>query len=331
MKSADHVLLADIGGTHARFALADPAAAIPLINDSVRPYRVADYASPVDAARHYLNALDVAPARAVMAVAGPVIDGKVKFTNSPWRIDAAETTQALGLRKLDLVNDFNAMGMAPLLLTPADIATIGPIEAKRVDRAHDATFAISGPGTGLGVGALLIRDGRAFALQTEGGHAGFAPTTPDEIEILRHLARRFGRVSIERLISGQGLVNLYTSVCEIAGSGAEALTPEQISARAIAGIDSDCSAAVDHFCAIFGCFIGDLVLTFGAWDGVYLAGGLIAPLCASLQRGEFRRRFEEKGRYASVMARVPTLAILHENPGLLGAAAIATTSSSTLP
>ena len=201
--------------------------------------------------------------------------------------------------------------------------SVGSPVAPSADDGGDRTFAVSGAGTGLGVGVLLRRDGRWSALATEGGHAGFAPATPGEIAILEELAADFGRVSNERLISGAGLVNLHRALGRIdGGAPATVSSPEAITAGAAAG-DPRCQRTVDTFRDVFASVAGDLVLTFGAWDGIYLSGGLVPVLLPALRDPAFRRRFEAKGRYAEAMAPVPVFAVLHPQPGLLGAAMVA--------
>jgi glucokinase len=184
------------------------------------------------------------------------------------------------------------------------------------------TYAVLGPGTGLGVGGLLIRDGRRFPLETEGGHVSFPPGTPEELKILDRLSKQFGRVSNERLICGPGLVNIHRALSEIAGVDPGILEPPDITTRAAQG-DALCIRTLDVFCAVFGAISGDLVLTLGAWDGVFLTGGLVPRILDNLQHSGFRQRFEHKGRFSSAMAKTPTLAIMHPRPGLLGAAAFA--------
>ena len=184
-----------------------------------------------------------------------------------------------------------------------------------------------GPGTGLGVGGLLLRDGRCSVLESEGGHAGFAAHSAEDIAILHRLNQRFGRVSNERLICGNGLVNLYAALCDIHGETALEFSPEDITARAAANTDPLCVRAVETLAGLFGSIAGDLVLTLGGWDGVYLTGGLLLILLPWLQHGQFRERFEAKGRFREAMQHVPTIAILHPEPGLLGAAALAVTRS----
>lgn len=316
-------LLADIGGTNVRFGFAHAALPAPLQMASIRAYRVADFASLADAARRYLDetGLQSEAMHAVFAVAGRVVNGDVRMTNHLWDISADDTRRQLGLRSLHVVNDFAALGMGLTLLSPQDLQAIGTSALPMIGSAAEQTFAVIGPGTGLGVGGLLIRNGISSILHTEGGHAGFAPVTAREIAILQRLQARFGRVSNERLISGDGLANLHWASCEIDGVAAPPLSPEEIIARA--DTDRACARIIATFCEIYGAIAGDLVLGFGAWNGVYLAGGLTLALLPWLERGGFRRRFEDKGRFSPAMANVATLVITHRYAGLLGAAAIA--------
>lgn len=323
--SAARVLLADIGGTNARFALADTSLATPLIADSIGEYAVADFPSLADAARHYLDQTGASAQNGVFAVAGRVDGDEARITNHPWVISLSRTRSALGFDGLRLVNDFAAQAMAVSLLTPADVVAIGGARWSPGAASDDRTYAVIGPGTGLGAGGLLVRDGRRYALETEGGHVSFPPGTPEEIEILEKLSAQFGRVSNERLICGPGLVNLHRALSEIAGEDSGPMQPADVTARAAAG-DPRCMRTLDVFCAVFGAIAGDLVLSAGAWDGVFLTGGLAPKLLSSLQHSGFRQRFEHKGRFSPAMARVPTLVVIHPRPGLLGAAAFAVES-----
>ncbi|MFD1297244.1 glucokinase [Lysobacter gummosus] len=316
-------LLADIGGTNARFALASSDPSTPaLLPDSVQVFAVADFPSLADAARHYLDRTGATPDQGVFAVAGRVDGDEARITNHPWVISSERTRIALGLTHLRLVNDFAAQAMAVSLLQPADVVPIGGVRWNGWNDSGDRTYAIIGAGTGLGVGALLRREGRYYPLQTEGGHVSFAPGTPEEIEVLQRLSGEFGRVSNERLLSGSGLVNLHRALSQIAGEDPGPLQPQDITAMAREG-DVRCLRAIDVFCAVFGAAAGDLVLTLGAWDGVFLPGGLVPKLMPWLAHSGFRQRFEHKGRFSPTMARVPTLAVTHAQPGLLGAAALA--------
>lgn len=317
------ILIADIGGTNARFALADPAVRPPLLVDSIRRYSVSDFPSLEATAAAYLREVDARPRHAVFAIAGHIDDGVVRATNSPWRIVADATRHSLNLESVRLINDFAAQSMCLPLLGPDHTIVIGKPMAPVIGCCDPQTFAVIGPGTGLGVGALLLRENRFRPLETEGGHCGYAPDTPEEIEILKYLATRFGHVSNERLISGSGLTNLYQALAAIDGDTVEPLAPEQITQRAQKGEDTLCVHTVERFCAIFGSVVGDAVLNLGSWDGAYLAGGLPPLLVPWLRQGAFRHRFEDKGRLSPAMREVPTLIITHPYAGLLGAAASA--------
>lgn len=320
--SAQRILLADVGGTHVRFGIADTTQAQPLLAASIRAYDVRDFPDFTAAARAYLGQTDLHASRGVFGFAGPVDGGEVRMTNHPWTISRVQVQDKLHFEALHFINDFAAMSLCLPLLGAADTKPVGSLGAAHLDASATRTLAVLGPGTGLGVGALLLRDGQALPLETEGGHTAFAPRNDEEIDILRRLAARFGRVSNERLLCGSGLSNLQRAMAEIAGSFDGDRAPEEITARAAAG-DASCERAVERFCEILGAVAGDFVLAFGAWDGVYLAGGMVPPLLPWLQRGGFRRAFEDKGRFAARVAAVPSAAIVHPYAGLLGAAAFA--------
>jgi glucokinase len=317
-------LLVDLGGTNVRFASCDPTGATPLQPSSLRRYRVAEFPSLEAAARQYLGDTGARPQRMLVAAAGRVsAEQTVRITNHAWTINAHVLQRGLALQSVRLVNDFAAQSMAPILLARDELLALGGHPLPTPGARATQTFAVIGPGTGLGIGALLVRGGRPEALETEGGHSGFAPGTQTEIEMLQHLAARYGRVSNERVLCGSGLVNVYTTLCAIAGQAAEPLQPEDVTARANAGSDPCCVRAVETMVDIFGSVAGDLVLSLGAWDGVYLTGGILPVLLPWLQRGSFVTRFEAQGRFAETVRKVPIAAMTAAEPGLLGVAAIA--------
>lgn len=324
MSGTRPVLLADIGGTNARFALAWPDAPMPLRVDTVERYPVVEFPSLADAARHYLSQAGVSAGNGVFAVAGRVDGDHARITNHPWVISRPRLCAQLGLDDAMLANDFAAQSMAITLLGPDDVATVGGTSWRPDPPGvhRNRTYAVIGPGTGLGVGGLLVRDGRCYPLETEGGHVSFPPGTPEELRILDVLSRQFGRVSNERLVCGPGLVNIHHALAEIAGEDPGPLQPRDVTARA-AGGDPRATRAVDIFCAVFGAIAGDVVLTLGAWDGVFLTGGLVPRMLDALRHSGFRQRFEHKGRFSSNMAQVPSMAVMHPQAGLLGAAALA--------
>jgi glucokinase len=324
MSVSSPTLLADLGGTNVRFALADVERAQPLLADSVRRYRVRDFATLADTIGQYFADTGLVAQNAIIAAAGRIADGEtVQITNNPWAVAARALQAKLGMASVRLVNDFAAQSMAVALLQPEHLKAVGTLPLPQLHATGHQTFVVMGPGTGLGVGGLLLREGHCSVLESEGGHAGFAAHNREDIEILHRLNERFGRVSNERLICGNGLVNLYQALADIAGEPAQPYTPEDITARAGAGTDPLCVRSVETLAGIFGSVAGDLVLTLGGWDGVFLTGGLLPILLPWLQRGSFRQRFEAKGRFSNTMAQVPTVAVLHPEPGLLGAAALA--------
>jgi glucokinase len=320
--SPDLWLLADIGGTNARFALGDPSDTQPLLLDTLREYPVTRFPSLADAAAAYLQETGMAARSGVFAVAGRVDGDEARITNHPWIISRTRTAAQLGFDQLHLINDFAAQAMAIALLGVDDVVPIGSAQWQPAPITIDRNYAVIGPGTGLGVGGLVIRDGRLYPLQTEGGHASFAPGTPEEIQILEILSRQFGRVSNERLVCGPGLVNLHRALSLMAAQDPGQLEPADVTARAAQG-DAVAQRAVAVFLEVFGAMSGDLVLTHGAWDGVFLTGGLVPRMLEGLRHSGFRQRLEYKGRFAPAMANVPSLAIIHPQPGLLGAVAYA--------
>lgn len=320
--SAELVLVADIGGTNARFALADCSTSSPLDQTSIDEYPVAQFASLADAAAHYLQQRGANAGSGVFAVAGRVDGDEARITNHPWVISRSRTAEQLGFEQLYLINDFVAQAMSIALLGVEDVVQVGGAGWQPAAAGEPRNYCVLGPGTGLGVGGLVVRDGRNYPLATEGGHAGFAPNSPEQIRILEILSAQFGRVSNERLVCGPGLVNIHRAICEIAGTDPGLLQPADVSARAAEG-DVLAGRAVEVFLEIFGAVAGDAVLVQGAWDGVFLTGGLVPRLLQQLQHSGFRQRFESKGRFAGTMSQIPSMAITHPCPGLLGAAAYA--------
>lgn len=320
--SSHQVLIADIGGTNARFALADINQAMPLLEDTVQTYPVEQFPSLGDAAKHYLQETGTDVQRGVFAVAGRVDGDEARITNHAWVISLSRTRDMLGFDTLHLINDFVAQAMSVAMLRRQDVEIIGDVDWQPLGLDADRTYSVLGPGTGLGAGALLVRDGRCFSLPCEGGHVSFAPSNPQEIQILDILSRSFGRVSNERLLCGPGLVNIHHALGEIRGVDPGRPSPADITTRARQG-DALCEHTLDVFCAALGAAAGDQVLMQGGWDGVFLTGGVTPRILDWIRRSGFRQRFESKGRFSSTLARVPTVAIMHPLPGLLGCAAYA--------
>lgn len=307
-------LVGDVGGTNARFALVDQERKVRY----PKTYPAKDFATLDDAVCAYMK--DTAgrkrPTRAAIAVAGPVVDGEIEFTNLDWQVSESDLVANCDFEAVKLLNDFAAQALAAPRLEPENLHRIGAVERG----APDGAIAVVGPGTGFGVAALARSGGRDTPLPSEGGHGGFAPFDEVEDQILDRLRTIHGsRVSIERVLSGPGLLNLYKALGEIEGLPAPIVAPSGVVEAAEAG-DRLASLAVDRFCAILGGVAGDLALTFGARGGVYIAGGIAPRIIARLEVGDFRARFEAKGRLADYVRDIPTQVITHPYTALLGAA-----------
>jgi len=317
------LLVGDVGGTNARFALAKMVEGRPVLehHDSFPASRYPTFLEGVAA---FMDGCDIKPTGGVIAVAGPVEDGAIDLTNSPWAVSETELA-TLGLNPVRLINDFEALAWgAPVV--PADSLEHlgGPAEGDPL-----ATIAVLGPGTGFGVSALVRNArGQEIAMPSEGGHACFPPGDPVEDEILRILRRRYDRVSIERLICGPGLLNMHRALAEIEGRETHIDDPAEITNTAMADPDSPCGATLARFCAILGAVAGDIALTTGARGGVYIAGGIAPRILPFLKASPFRQRFERKGRFKDYMADIPTQVITHQHAALLGAARVAFAASS---
>lgn len=317
-------LVADIGGTNARFALVHEAHGA--VTDVVS-MRCRDYPSAAEAAQAYLSQVGarhgraLRPAVAGFAVATAIRGDTVTLTNSPWTISARATAQALGAHALHLFNDFEALALALPRLAPGDLF---PLQSggEALPNRH-LPMTVIGPGTGLGVATCVPVGGDHWVpLPGEGGHATMSAADDFEAEILRLLRERHGHVSAERVLSGIGLPLLHQAVASIRGGAAPAalLTPEQIATAALAGTDADCVTTLETFAAMLGSFAGNVALTVGARGGVFVAGGIAQKLGPFLQASQFRSRFEDKGRFRSYLAPIATNLITFPHAALAGAA-----------
>ncbi|MDH3304324.1 MAG: glucokinase [Gammaproteobacteria bacterium] len=309
------LLIGDIGGTNARFALATPDR--PGFHD-VLELQCADFASADDAISHYLVATKAGlPDAVCLAAAGPIVNDTVKITNNHWDISAEETRTKFGIDAVRLLNDFTAIAHSIPLLTEREVRNIGPhkgwsLPAERFD------VAILGPGTGLGVAGLCRRGDALVAITGEGGHVGFAPENRLQTEILDVLREKYERVSAERLIAGSGLGNIYEALVTLRGEAGPRLSAKDIfEAR---GSNQLAAEAIELFFELLGQVAGDLALTLGAVNGVYIAGGIAKRYPEILENSRFRSGFESKGRHRTFMERIPTRLITYDQPGLLGAA-----------
>lgn len=307
-------LVADIGGTNARFALERGPGWIA----HAETLACADYPRFQDAARAYLARQDGARVRhAVIAIANPVEGDHVKMTNHCWEFSLQAARAELGLETLLAVNDFAALAMALPQLAASELVQVGGGAP-----ALDGVIGLVGAGTGLGVAGLLPTQGRWTVLQSEGGHVAFSPADRREQEILAYCWQRWEHVSAERLVSGPGLSLIHEALRARAGLEAGPLEPAAIVERALDGSDPLCADTLDSFCAMLGTVAANLAVTLCARGGIYIGGGVVPRLGEWFARSSFRARFENKGRFSAFAARIPCFVIHAPYPALGGAAAM---------
>jgi glucokinase len=307
-------LLGDIGGTNARFALIHGDGA-PITHELTLP--TSGHADLAAAAQTYLRQVGEATIRkACIAIANPIDGDVLKMTNNHWQFSIKATQQALQLDRLLMLNDWEAMAMAAPALQGSDLQQIGSGTA-----VPDAPKGLIGPGTGLGVSSLVrSRRGDWVPIAGEGGHVSLSPTCAREADILRILWRSHPHVSVERVVSGMGLENLYRAICTLNGTEPQALVAAQVTQRALAQQDVACEEALDRMCRLLGNAAANLALTLGARGGIYLGGGVIGRLGDYFAQSGFRAAFEAKGRFEGYMQRIPTYVIRAEQPALIGCA-----------
>ena len=316
-------LIADIGGTNARFALIDTPGTEALSYSKMQRIKCENYSTVGDALRAYLkkHGMEGEGMSLCIAAAAPVLSEWTKFTNNHWSFSKAALAREMKLAHIEVINDYAALSHALPHLAPQDCLPLNSISDVCPRTNDDGLYAVLGPGTGMGVGGLIINGESKTAIVTEYGHASFAPSDEFEIEILNRLRRNYQRVSWERILSGPGLVNLYQALAEISSVEPKSQTASLICQSAVEDSDPLCTRTFNIFCNILGSFAGDVALSLGAFRGVYLAGGILPKYSDFLLASNFREHFENKGRYQKFMHGIPTILIKNENPGLLGAAA----------
>ncbi|NEA21825.1 glucokinase [Actinomadura bangladeshensis] len=303
-------LVADVGGTNARFALVDGPDGVP---SDIRSLPTRDHPGLAEAAAAYVDAVGVRPSAACLAVAGPVADGTYHLTNAGWPKGTLDAVRAhLGLPHLDIINDFEALAYALPRLDTDDLILIG-------DRAPaaDAPLAVVGPGTGLGVAGLIPTPSGWVPVPGEGGQVDVPAATDREIEVTRLLRAEKGAATAEYLLSGAGLARIHRYLGTLDGDPGEDLTAQQISERRD---DPRCDEALRMFCGLLGSLAGNAALTLGARGGVYLGGGILPRIVDVLRDSSFRARFEGKPPVEDYMRAIPTALIVHPGPALVGAA-----------
>jgi glucokinase len=304
------VLLADIGGTNARFALLAGGRV-----GTVAHLAVHDYGSFREALSVYLGNLPEAGEvrAAILAAAGAVQDGRCALTNSPWVIDAAELCAAHGFSTVRLLNDFEAVAWSLPRLSGDKLLQIGgrqPVDG--------APLAALGPGTGLGISANIPHVTGRLVLSSEGGHSTMAGRSSREDAVIMHLRQRFGHVSAEHVVSGGGLENLYEALAVLDGIVLPRRRAAEITRYGVEGSCITSRAAVDMFCAMLGTVAGNLALTLGARGGIYIAGGILRHMPGYFVGSQFRARFEDKGRLRKYLESIPAYLILDEDAAFVG-------------
>ncbi len=310
-------LVGDIGGTNARFAaLRDGQLQSRFeFHHSVLEYPC--FADLIVKLKKELatQSIHVPPTAVCLAVACPADTLQISFTNSHWTFSRSELVQWLGSEQLALINDFEAVAHGVTELTSADYVQIGgqsPVPGKAI--------GILGAGTGLGVAALIPLADGYHILDTEGGHADFAPIDQLQFDVLEHLRGIYGRVSLERLLSGQGLINIYSALCHLRAVPATLTLPSHVVNASLAKTDLLALEALNMFCEAFGATAGNLALTLGARGGIYIAGGVIPRFEEFFKNSGFREKFEDKGRFRTYLRPIPVFLVTRNNLGLLGAA-----------
>ncbi len=317
-------IVADIGGTNARFSLVtdrNPETGEYALSQQ-REFSTADFDTFAACFDAYLSSMGgPLPQYACIAVAGPVSSDQVQLTNVDWVFSIAETCERFALKRLEVINDFAALACSVTHLGPDDCLQIYAGEPGTL-----ATKAIVGPGTGLGVAALVHNGGNWSPLPSEGGHRAYSPQTDREINVYKELQKKFGYVSAENLLSGAGMVNIYRALATLEQRQCDDIQPSQITEAALndRGDLADVDLAretLDIFCGVLGSVCGDVALTYGAKGGVYLGGGILPRMKEYLLNSDFVARFKAKGVISSYLEDISVVLIVHKNPALIGAAA----------
>lgn len=307
-------LLGDVGGTNARFAWQTSASA-PLSH--IQVLSCSQFLGISEAIEAYLTGNGLtSPAAAGIGIANPITGDQVVMTNHHWSFSIEQLQQQLSLNRLQVINDFTALALALPCLTTEQKVQIGGKEP-----IQNAPVALLGAGTGLGVSGLMPSGQHVLPISGEGGHVTLAAQNGKEFAVIERIGQKYGHVSAERVLSGQGLVDLYWALGQNTGLPAQAVQASEITQWALQDKDPLSLACLDMFAGFLGSVAGDLALTLGARGGVYIGGGIVPRLLGWFEHSPFRQRFEAKGRFATYLQDIPVWVIqAHESPALLGAA-----------
>lgn len=304
-------VVADIGGTNIRLAVCDVETGML---SQLHEFACAEFTTLEAALVQYFEILPGEVKHLCIGIACPVENDHVAMTNLSWAFSKQALQDTFQLSSLYVINDYTAISLAVPFLSSEEKIQIGGGESQA-----DGTTAVFGPGTGLGVSHIVKSAGKWVSLDGEGGHVSFTVNTREQADILFLLQAQFGHVSAERILSGQGLVNVYTSLCTLSDQRVKFDQPKDVSKAALDGSCDIAIRSLNIFCQVMGSFAGNLALNLACTGGVYIAGGIVPRFTDLFQSSDFRYFFEEKGRFKSYLSSIPTFLIKHDNPGLLGA------------
>ncbi len=314
------LLVADIGGTNARFGLVEQAPNTSKPNYSTAQQitlKCADYPDMGSMIRACCSELKITvPEYACLAIAGPIEHGSAQITNLGWKFEIDELRDQLGMKTLHIINDFAALAYAVPFLSIDETKTLYAAQSD-----PEAPIVVMGPGTGFGMALLVPENGSWKIIPTEGGHASFAPTTQKELAIKAHMLKEQSHVSVENILSGIGLVHLYRALASIAGVEAQNYTPADVSSKGLANEDALCREAVIVFCNTLGAVAGDKALSTGARGGVVIGGGITPRLMSILPETNFEERYKNKGPMRSYVNDIAIKVIVNDKAALVGSAA----------
>ncbi|MEL6818698.1 MAG: glucokinase [Pseudomonadota bacterium] len=312
------IMIADIGGTNARFSILVDAHAEPKIFDNIKASDFPELNGAIQT--QVLDRTSLIPQTAVLAVAGPVDGDRIDLTNNHWVVEPLKMISDLGFKEVVVINDYEAQALAAVALQPDQLEKIG-------DGTQDteASRVVLGPGTGLGVAGLVHAAGKWIPVAGEGGHIDLGPQTERDSEVFAHIQRIDGRVSGEQILCGRGVVNLYQAICVSDGVEAAFSDPAQITEAAIAGGNKVASETISLFCEYLGRVAGDLALIFMAHGGVYLTGGITMKILPVFDRERFRSAFSNKAPHNELIGQMPTYAVINDRAPMKGLAAYART------
>ncbi|MDZ6245705.1 glucokinase [Klebsiella pneumoniae] len=304
-------LVGDIGGTNARISIFDKVNH-ELVNPVI--YSCNEYPFFDDVLRNYIENSVIPIDEACLAIACPILGDFIQMTNHTWGFSITEIKKKFNFQTLEVINDFTAIAYAIPFLGENDI-----IDVSNDNLCDNGPIVVFGPGTGLGVSHLVKQDDLLINIPGEGGHVDMPAVTVLEANIINHLREIYGRVSAERILSGQGIVNLYRAICHTLNETPVYDKAESITAYGVSNDCPICYKTLELFCTFMGRFGGNLALNFGAFGGVYIAGGIIPKILQFFLNSNFRFAFEDKGRFKTYLQSIPVFIIIHETPGLLGA------------